>query len=265
MIVLTSLKICLLLTSIYLFFRWFERCQIWIPKRELIANPSEIGLVYKDVFFQSLDGTPLHGWFIPHQNAIATILFCHGNAGNISHRLESIRQFHSIDVNVFVFDYRGYGNSDGWLTEQGTCQDAIAAFNWIHSNHNEPIILFGRSMGAAIAIDIAAHVKADGLIAESGFMSIKEIGKEIFPFLPVSQIVSIQYDSISKIEKISIPKLLIHSRDDHVVPFSHSEALYQKATPPKEFFEIHGDHNDGHFISEEYYLPKLHDFVKSVN
>jgi uncharacterized protein len=250
------------LLGIFLFLRWFERKNVWHPYAEIIATPADAGLVYEEVEFTASDGVLLHGWYVPCEGAIASLLFCHGNGGNISWRLDSLKQFHSIQVNTFLFDYRGYGKSGGTLSEEGTYLDGEAAFSWLRTKTPDmPIVLFGRSLGAAIATDLSVRVNADALVFESGFSSIYRIGKELFPFLPLKLIGSIHYDSLSKIPNINMPLLVVHSPDDDIIPFRHGQDIFDAAPEPKRFFETRGDHNNGHFDSEEIYLPALRGFL----
>lgn len=257
-----------LLAAVLLFYlglRWFERMTVWIPRSELAAAPDSIGLNYQDVTFQSSDGVTLHGWYIKHEKPIATLLFCHGNAGNISYRLESFRQFHSIGVDVFIFDYRGYGASEGRLSEQGTYLDAQAAYEWLRAqNPQRPLVIFGRSLGAAIAVELASRVKADGVVVESGFTSITNLGEEIYPFLPVRRVSVIEYNSIAGIPKLKAPVMVVHSSEDELIPFHHGEALFEAAPEPKRFLQIQGNHNDGHLISEDEYLSGFRDYLISI-
>ncbi|MFB3786812.1 MAG: alpha/beta hydrolase [bacterium] len=256
------LRVGLILVVLYLFFRWFERSNIWMPRRDFIATPDAAGLAYEDVSLQTADGLRLHGWYLPHAEASAALLFCHGNAGNVSHRIESLRQWHSLGLNVFLFDYRGYGRSAGRPTEEGTYQDALAAYNWLQGRGPDlPIVLFGRSLGAAVAIDLAARGKGAALIAESGFTSVPAIGQELFPILPVKWLVRTRYDSLAKIPQVKIPVLVIHSREDEIVPFHHGEALFEAAPGPKQFLEIRGGHNDGYVLSETEYLRGIQAFL----
>lgn len=256
------LRVGLILVALYFFFRWFERSNIWMPWRDFIATPDVVGLAYEDVALQTADGLRLHGWYLPHAEAVAALLFCHGNAGNVSHRTESLRQLHSLGLNVFLFDYRGYGRSEGRPTEEGTYQDALAAYDWLQGRCPElPILLFGRSLGAAVAIDLAARCKGTALIAESGFTSVPAIGQELFPILPVKWLVRTQYDSLEKMQHVKIPVLVIHSREDEIVPFHHGENLYAAAPGPKQFLEIRGGHNDGYVLSEPEYLRGIQSFM----
>jgi len=256
------LRVGLILAALYLFFRWFERSNIWMPRRYFAATPDVVGLTYEDVSLQTADGPRLHGWYLPHEEAAASLLFCHGNAGNVSHRTESLRQLHSLGLNILIFDYRGYGRSDGRPSEEGTYLDALAAYEWLQGRGPElPIILFGRSLGAAVAIDLAARGKGAALIAESGFTSVPELGQELFPILPVKWLVRTRYDSLAKMPQVKIPVLVIHSREDEIVPFHHGEALFEAAPGLKQFLEIHGGHNDGYILSEPEYLRGIQAFL----
>jgi len=256
------LRVGLILVALYFFFRWFERSNIWMPRRDFFATPEAAGLVYEDVEFKTADDVRLHGWYLPHAKAKAALLFCHGNAGNVSHRTESLRQWHALSLNVFIFDYRGYGRSEGRPSEEGTYLDAQAAYDWLQGRCPElPIILFGRSLGAAVAIDLAARGKGAALIAESGFTSVPAIGQELFPILPVKWLVRTQYNSVAKIQQVRIPVLVIHSREDEIVPFHHGETLFEAAPGPKQFLEIRGGHNDGYVVSETEYLRGIQAFL----
>lgn len=250
---------CVLL---YLFFRWCERANLWAPSRTFYGTPEAVNLTYEDVYFETEDGIRLNGWHVPCEAPAAAMLFCHGNGGNISYRIESLRQFHSLHLNVFIFDYRGYGKSRGWLTEEGTYRDALAAYRWlVEKNPDLPVILFGRSLGANIAVDLAARVEAAALIYESGFNSTIAIGREIFPYLPVRWIVKYHYDALGKIQNVRMPILVIHSREDEIAPFHHGEKFYEAAPAPKRFLEIDGGHNDGFIVTEEIYLKELQSFI----
>ena len=251
------------LIVIYLFFRWFERANVWQPTRSLEAHPDEVGLPYEEVFFTAADGVKLHGWYIPSASPAASLLFCHGNAGNISHRLESLRLFHLLALNVFIFDYRGYGKSQGRPSEAGTYRDARAAFDWLHSRDaGLPMVLFGRSLGAAVAVDLAMRVPAAGLIFESGFTSIADLGRELFPWLPVRYLQTIYYDSLNKMAGVKMPVLVVHSPDDEIISFHHGKAIYEAASEPKVFLKIHGDHNEGFLLSERDYLQGIALFLQ---
>ena len=169
---------------------------VYFPDRTLVGTPTNTGLAYEAVRFSADDGVHLSGWFIPAPKARATLLFCHGNAGNISHRLESIRQFHQLGLNVFIFDYRGYGVSEGVPTEAGTYRDAEAARRYLVETRGlvpEHIVYFGRSLGAAIAAWLATQHPPRALIVESAFTSVPDFGAEIYPWLPVRLLARLRY------------------------------------------------------------------------
>jgi fermentation-respiration switch protein FrsA (DUF1100 family) len=250
------------LAGLYGFLRWFERANVWRPSRAMVATPTDAGLPYEEVYVVTPDGVRIHGWYVPSTQPVAALLFCHGNGGNISWRNDSLRQFHSLGLSTFLFDYRGYGQSEGRLSEEGTYVDAQTAYTWLRQREpGLPLVLFGRSMGAAIAVDLATHVSADALIFESGFLSIRRIGEELFPWLPVRLFNTIHYDNLAKISQVTMPVLVIHSPDDDIVPYPHGQAIYEAANEPKAFFPLQGGHNEGHFITEKDYLAALDSFL----
>lgn len=242
----------------------FQTNFVYVPYREITTHPGQIGLAFENVDFLTYDGIRLFGWFIPAQATGPVILFCHGNAGNISHRLDSIRIFHRIGVNVFIFDYRGYGQSEGKPTEKGTYMDAEAAWDYLTRIRRIPpeeIILFGRSLGGAIAAWLAHKHQARALIVESAFLSIQEVAAEMFPFLPVKKFSLIRYNTRDYIRQASCPVMIIHSREDELIPFRHGGELFRIAKEPKTFLEIKGRHNDGYLSSGRLYESNLKRFI----
>ncbi|MBI1388572.1 MAG: alpha/beta fold hydrolase [bacterium] len=262
MMLYTLLFIMALGVAAFFALRQFERMNVWVPRRDLIADPSQIGLEYEIVTLHAADGATLSAWYLPHPEARASLLFCHGNAGNISYRLEALRQFHSLALNVFIFDYRGYGVSRGRLSEKGTYLDAAAAYEWLKGKTpGLPLVVFGRSLGAATAVDVASAQRPDALIFESGFTSIPGLGREIYPMLPVKWVSAIHYDNLAKISRVRAPMLVIHSPDDELIPFHHGREIFAAANPPKEFLEIAGLHNEGFLLSEDRYLEGIDRFL----
>jgi len=237
---------------------------IYHPLRELEATPGNIGLDYRAVALKTSDGLKISGWYITASQRRGVVLFFHGNGGNISHRLESIRIFNNIHMDVLIIDYRGYGQSEGSPSKEGTYKDAEAAWDYlVQTMHVSPdrIIIFGRSLGSAVAAEMALRHQAAGLILESGFTSIKDIGKELFPYLPVSLIVRHKYDTISKVDRIEIPKLIVHSPQDDIIPYTHGIALYHRAAAPKAFLKISGGHDNGFLLSGQYYTSGIELFI----
>lgn len=238
---------------------------VYFPEKKVHYTPSDIGLSFQEITISTKDGISLSAWFIPSENERAVLLFCHGNAGNISHRMDSIRTFHSLHISVLIFDYRGYGKSSGSPSEQGTYEDAESAYDYLVKKRDvapEKIILFGRSLGSAIAVETALKKDAGALIVESGFTSLPDLGSTIYRFLPVRLLSRFQYASIDKINRIAIPKLIIHSPDDDIIPFEHGEKLFRKAKEPKTFLEIAGGHNEGFMLSGEIYKRGLNTFLE---
>jgi len=238
---------------------------IYVPETTITHNPNNIGLAYEEVSVRTKDGLSISGWYIPAKNEKAVILFCHGNAGNISSRLDSISIFNNLSLSVLIFDYRGYGKSGGRPSEAGTYLDAEAAWDYLVNVKKIPpgrIIVYGRSLGGAVAAEIALRRSPAALIVESGFTSVPDLGQKIYPWLPVGLISKFRYATIDKIGTIKCPKLITHSRRDDIVPFEHGRALYEKASPPKEFLEIRGGHNDGFLLSGMTYTGGMEGFLE---
>ena len=238
------------------------------PTRELGETPDERGLPFDEVRFASSDGTELFGWFIPVDAARGTVLFCHGNAGNISHRMESIQIFNQLQLNVFIFDYRGYGKSSGKVSEQGTYRDVEAAWTYLVTERGIPaseIIIFGRSLGGAIAAWVARNRDAKALIIESTFTSIPDIGAELYPFLPVRLLSRYTYATIDYLEKVHCPVLVIHSIDDEMISIEHGRKLFDAAREPKEMLELRGTHNETMFESGRRYENGLNAFISNLS
>jgi fermentation-respiration switch protein FrsA (DUF1100 family) len=237
-----------------------------MPGRNLVATPENIGLKYQNVQLVTADGINLHGWFIPSNSAIGTVVFFHGNAGNISHRLESIDVFNRLDLNVFIIDYRGYGQSEGKLTEKGTYRDAEAAWIYLTETRGisaKKIIIFGRSLGASIATWLASKKTPTALIIESGFTSVPSMAKRIYPFLPVSWLTYFKYDTKNYVKNISCPVLVVHSKNDEIIPFDEGLEIFDAAPKTKQFLEMRGGHNDGFLVTGSAYVEGLRTFIHS--
>jgi fermentation-respiration switch protein FrsA (DUF1100 family) len=245
----------------------FQPRLVFFPDRQVTLSPKHIGLDYEDVFFKTEDNVRLHGWFVPVEGAEDVLLFLHGNAGNISHRLDSIRIFCSMGLSVFIIDYRGYGRSAGRIGEEGSYRDARAAHRYLTEERQiDPanIIYFGRSLGAAVAIELATRQSPKALIAESCFTSIPDVGRGVYPWFPVRLLARIRYNSMPRVAAISCPKLFVHSRDDELLPFNLAERLYDASADPKTFLAIQGDHNTGFLTSGTMYIDGLIGFLGSL-
>ena len=224
------------------------------PSRVVDQTPSAIGLEYESVSIAASDGITLSGWFVLAKNARAVVLFFQGNAGNISNRLATLSRFHDLGLSTLIIDYRGYGESSGRASIRGVQRDAAAAWEWLlkRGYSEKKIIVFGRSLGGAVAADLARTVTPGALILESTFSSLADIGHRLVPFLPMSLIVGNRFNSVKNLKNFNNPVLVIHSREDDVVAFKYGRKLYESLSAPKEFLEISGDHNGGFIISENY-------------
>jgi len=240
---------------------------LYSPVREVFSTPAELGLDFENVVFRSADGLNLAGWYVPVDNPKFTVLFCHGNGGNIAHRLDSINIFHNLGLNCFIFDYRGYGDSQGKPSEEGTYLDAMAAYNWLIEEKKTPaenIIIFGRSLGGTIAAQLAGKVDARALVVESAFTSYVDIAKEYYPYMPVRWFARFGYRLIDYIRDVHCPVMLIYSRNDEIVPYKFGLELYEAANEPKEFIEIFGGHNDCFLASGEIYIEVWEKWLKLI-
>lgn len=239
---------------------------IFFPSAAINQTPRQIGLVFDDVTFTAVDGVRLNGWFVPHPGANITFLWFHGNAGNISDRLENIRLLHDrIKMNIFIFDYRGYGRSDGIVSESGTYRDAEAALAYLRSRKDvdpKQIVFFGRSLGAAVAAELAMREQCLALLLETPFASIRAMARAAYPWLPIGPLIRTRYDTLDKIARIKAPLLILHGDQDEIIPFSQAKELFEAALEPKEFYTIRGArHNDTYIIGGEAYFAALKDFI----
>ena len=261
--IITLLLIAYLGLGLVLYVR--QPALIFSPTKNVPYNPAEIGLEYEKVQLRTPDHLVLSGWYIPAKDAQFTLLLCHGNGGNIAYTLDSINIFNELGFNCLAFDYRGYGNSQGKPTEEGTYIDAQAAYDWlIKEKKLKPvdIIIFGRSLGGSIAAHLASNVEAKGLVIESCFTSYADIGQKFYPYMMVRPFARYGFKTIDYIKEVNCPILFIHSRNDEVVPFEFGLRLYAAANEPKEFIEIFGSHNDGFLYSGLIYREGLSNWMK---
>ncbi|NLH42165.1 MAG: alpha/beta hydrolase [Planctomycetes bacterium] len=229
---------------------------VYRPTRDVAFTPAQRDLPYEDAVFRSCDGVKLAGWYVPAEGARFTVLFCHGNAGNVMHTMDAASQFHEMGLNCLVFDYRGYGDSEGTPTEVGTYLDARAAFDWLTQTKGVPaerIIVCGRSLGGAIAARVAAEVQPAALALEGAFTSYADIGAHFYPYMPVRLFARYRYNTREFVRQVRCPVLVVHSRDDQVVPAVFGDRLFQAAAEPKQFAEIAGGHTDGFLSSADQY------------
>jgi fermentation-respiration switch protein FrsA (DUF1100 family) len=249
------------------YIKYIENRGIFYPQKEIDFTPALINLNFDDIYFDTADGVRLNAWFIPGPSAKYTILFLHGNAGNIGSRIEKIQMFNAKGLNTFIIDYRGYGHSKGRPSEKGLYLDGLAAFDYLVNIRKLPeqnIILYGESVGGSIAIEVAAKRNARALITEEAFSSAKDMAKVIYPFLP-RFLFADKYNSLKKVRFIKIPKLFIHSVSDEIVPFKLAEKLFNAAAEPKELIEIEGSHNRAFIDSQKKYLAAISLFISKLD
>jgi fermentation-respiration switch protein FrsA (DUF1100 family) len=237
----------------------------YIPSKEVEVTPHQIGLAFENISLLTDDKVKLNGWFIPHTNPRATLLFFHGNAGNISHRIESISLFNKLGLSILIIDYRGYGRSEGTPSEFGIYRDAEAAWRYLTEVRGVPvetILLFGRSLGGAVAAYLAAKYTTLGVVLESTFTSIPDLAAELYPMFPVRWLAQIFYNTSSHIAAIQSPIMIIHSRNDEIIPFSHGLQLFNHANERRRFLELTGSHNYGFMQNIEIYMKSWDGFIQ---
>jgi fermentation-respiration switch protein FrsA (DUF1100 family) len=229
---------------------------LYQPMRGYDYTPADYGLDYEKVSLSAPDGVTLAGWFVPAEGAERTVLFCHGNAGNISHRLDTLQMFHQLGLNCLIVDYRGYGDSTGKPTEIGTKIDMLAGFQWLleeKGTRPEAIILFGRSLGGSVAAMIAKDVNPAGLVIESCFTSFDDVGAHYYPWLPVRLFSRFDYNTLEAVKQVRCPVLVIHSPGDEIIPYKFGQQIFAAANEPKQFADLAGTHNEGFFDNDDLY------------
>jgi hypothetical protein len=241
---------------------------LYFPEPELQASPEKLGLSYRDVWLQSSQGNKIHAWFTPGPGGAEkpVVLFLHGNAGNISHRLDLLRIVQELGLACFMPDYQGYGQSQGRPSEEGMYQDAYAAWKFLVQEKGvQPgeVVIWGHSLGGPVAARLARDREPGALILDSTFTSLPQIGQKLYPFLPVKRFSRYKYPTKQYLQQSQAPVLVVHSTQDGLVPFELGRELYQAAPEPKEFLEIQGEHDYGFVTSYDLYTKGVEDFLQS--
>ncbi|MEW6757067.1 MAG: alpha/beta hydrolase [Acidobacteriota bacterium] len=233
----------------YMFFR--QESYVFFPERTLTATPRTLGMAFEDVRLCTHDGVAIHGWYVHREGARGTLVFFHGNAGNLSDRVGKVRLFHDMGLNVLAVDYRGYGESGGIASEEGTYADGAAAVAEAmrRQGDRQRLVFFGESLGGAVGVEAARRIHPGALVLESAFTSIPDMAKTLYPWLPVSRLLKIRYDSLDRMGGLSCPVMVLHSREDEIVPFEMGRRLYERAPGPKVFQVLKGGHNDGGLLA----------------
>lgn len=247
----------------------FDRMFVYFPSPWIERDwARESGLPLQDVWFHSADGTRLFGWYVESSGLPGVMLWCHGNAGNIIHRLDNLAELYRIGLSVFLFDYRGYGRSSGRPSEDGLYQDALAAYAYLTDARRvapERIVLFGRSLGAAVAGFVASCRPVAGMILESSFPSIKTLAKSQSFGLPAHWLLQSRYDLVERLKDIHVPILVVHGDRDTIVPIELGRQVFDAANAPKSFFAVQGaDHNNTYLVGGRAYFARMRRFVDDI-
>jgi len=263
------LAVCAL--AVVVMLRWFEHRTVFQPSTAMEADARQLGRAVEDVFIPVDNDGKIEAWFFPAGPAggpasAKAILICHGNAGNISHRLDLCELLLATGASVLVFDYRGYGRSPGRPSEEGTCRDAQAAYQWLRQKGFAPanIVGYGESLGGGVVAELALREALGGIILQSTFTSVPDLGAELFPWLPIRLLGAIKYDTRGKLPRLRIPVLILHSRQDTIIGFQHAERNFAAARAPKYFCEIQGDHNDGIVTGRAQVLQGVNEFLRNL-
>jgi fermentation-respiration switch protein FrsA (DUF1100 family) len=257
--------------GLLIWFRANESSLLYLPERQLQTTPEEFGIAYGRVEIPSTDSVRLVCWLLPSSDTSTVwLLYLHGNSGNIAKRgyVEHYAELRKLGLNILAVEYRGFGESSGSPSEQGLYDDALAGFEYLRTKQHVPaerIIIYGYSLGSAVAADLAAKVPAGGLIVEGSFPSISDVGQDHYPYIPVRLIVRQHFDAGERLRTTTIPKLFIHARDDHTIPISYGRALFEMAREPKTFLEVSGGHENARTADPKLFYSGIRLFVMQVN
>ncbi len=259
------IAVCYGLAAAYLYF--FQEKFVYRPSTRIKVTPASVGMYYEEVALVASDGVRLTGWYLPLVGARGTVLFCHGNAGNISHLLAVAEDAHRLGLGILLFDYRGYGQSEGKPSEEGTHRDAEAAWNYLVQEAGlapDQIAIIGRSLGGPIAARLARDKKPAALFLEETFTSIPELGRELYPIFPVGLLARYKYPTLEYLKQVQCPVLVSHSRDDRFIVFAHGQRLYEAANQPKAFTVMRGGHSSAFSEDAATYEAGVEAFLTEV-
>jgi len=262
--ILTAVAIAYVAVLVIVFL--FQSRLVYYPEvgREVTATPQSYGLKFEAVEIRTTDGETLQAWWVPAEDARGTVLFFHGNAGNISHRLDYLLMFNRLRHSTLIVDYRGYGKSTGTPSEEGTYRDAEAAWDYLRNAQSvspQDLVIAGESLGGGVASWLATKVRPRAVLLYSTFTSVADLGAQIYWFLPVRLMSRIGYENLGNLKRIHAPVFIAHSRDDDVVPYAHGRKLFEAAGEPKEFLELRGGHNEGFIFTRKEWVAQLATFL----
>ena len=265
-----ALGIAVLLVVLSATMLIFERKLIYFPQRAHDVLPRDLGLAFEDLRLTAEDGVGIHAFYLPPPGVPRwTVLLAHGNAGNVSHRLDRTLLLQSrLGAAVLLFDYRGYGRSEGSPDEEGTYRDARAAHRFLVEEKRvrpDRLVLFGESLGSAVALDLALSRPCRALVLESPFASVPAMARAVYPFLPLWPFVRTRYDNEAKASRLAVPLLVLHGERDEIVPFAQGRRVFDAAPGPKRFFAIPGaGHNDTYLVGGDAYWDVVRDFLETL-
>ena len=247
---------------------FFQPQLIFFPGigRDDPATPADYGLAFEDLRLPTEDGERLHAWYVPAPGARGTALLFHGNAGSIAARAAWLPMFQRLRLNALLVEYRGYGRSSGNPSEQGFHLDARAALAHLTAERATPatsVVVFGESLGGAVAARLAAEQPVGAVVLMSSFTSVPDLAAGLYPFLPVRLLARYDFDSLARMQRIAAPVLVAHSPDDEIVPFAHGRRLYEAAREPKAFLELAGGHNEGFIFMRAEWVERLDAFLSA--
>ncbi len=240
---------------------------IYFPDTVIATTPRAYGLQYEDVRIRTEDGETLGAWWIPAPQAKGTVLLFHGNAGNVSHRIDYAKMFHGLGYSTLLVDYRGFGTSTGSASEEGTYRDAAASWRWLIETRGakpETIVIFGESLGGGIATWLAVQHNPRALMLASTFTSVTDLASQLYPFLPVRLISRYRYESLDRVAKLNVPIFIAHSPQDEIIPYAHGRRLFEAAREPKTFLEMRGGHNEGFVFAREEWVKAVAVFLTQI-
>lgn len=243
---------CSFIFGLFVLVRYLEGNAIFFPSKQITLTPDRVGLSFDDVYLTTSDGIKINAWLLKNPQAKATLIYAHGNAGAMSDRLMKIKYFHDLGLNVIVFDYRGFGKSEGSPSEQGVYLDALTVYDYLKTRadlNTMPIIAYGASMGGVVAVDLATKRPVNVLIVDSSITSGLEVARKLYPYIP-SFLITIRFDSLSKVKTLTMPKLFIHSPQDKVIAYQMGRRLFEAAHDPKEFIKSNGGHNEIQIVTD---------------
>lgn len=257
----------LALPVLWLALRRFERAMIFVPSRELAGHPGVVGLPWEPIRLTASDGVRLSAWWIPGPKDDSPVLLClHGNAGNLSSRLDKMVLLREAGAAQLWVDWRGYGESAGAPSEQGLYRDGLAAWAWLNAVKQVPperLVFYGESLGGGVAVELATRVAPAGLILDSAFTSVPDMAARVLPFFPRA-LIKTRFDNKAKLSRVAAPLLVLHSPDDEIVPFAMAQDNLSIHPGPKRLVELKGSHNEGFLEAGPAYPAAVRAFLDSL-